>query len=95
MSGRYEEPYPVRRFIGHPVFWGVVATLGVMALVLWVGTFEDCGLTGGITGSCATKAEQFWKSPPEEMAQVVMAVSAMIGALWLMVLAWILTRRKS
>ncbi|MDU8929323.1 hypothetical protein RXV86_18170 [Alisedimentitalea sp. MJ-SS2] len=89
---RFEEPFPLLRAAGHPVFWGFWATVAVLAVVIWMGTLEDCGLTGGITGSCATKAEQFWSSKPHDMAAVGMAVAGALGVVWLIVLAWVQAR---
>lgn len=93
MSGQYQEPFPLRRMVGHPVFWGVVGSIGVGVLAVWMGMSEDCGLTGGITGSCATKAEQFLSSKPHEMAAVVTSIAAALGVVWLMVLVWVRSRR--
>ena len=89
---RFEEPFPVLRAAGHPVFWGFWATIAVLAAVLWIGSLEDCGLTGGITGSCASKAEQFWSAKPHEMGLVFGGLAMVLIWVWLVVLVWVQAR---
>lgn len=88
MSGRYREPWPMRRFIGHPVFWGVVATLVVAALALWWGMQEDCG----ITGSCETRFGQVMALKPQGFATVVGGFALVQIWVWMVVLVWVLGR---
>ncbi|MDQ2090496.1 hypothetical protein [Marimonas arenosa] len=88
MSGRYEEPFPLRRMVVHPVFWGVVASLAVVALVIWWGVQEQCG----ITGSCETRFAQVLGSKPAEFATVVGGAALVLIWVWLVVLVWVQAR---
>ena len=88
MSGRFEEPWPLQRMVGHPVFWGVLATFGVFALAVWLGVQEKCG----ITGSCETRMDQVLGSKPHEIATVAGGVALVLIWVWLVVLAWIASR---
>ena len=88
LSGRYQEPWPLGRFIGHPVFWGVVATIAVVALAVWLGVQESCG----ITGSCESRFEQVLAGKPAEIATVAGGFALVMIWVWLVVLVWVQSR---
>lgn len=88
MSGRFEEPFPLTRMVRHPVFWGMVASLAVAALAVWLGVQEDCG----ITGSCETRFDQVMASKPHEIGMTVGGFAMVLVVVWLVVLAWVQSR---
>lgn len=87
MSG-YREPWPLGRALRHPVFWGGLGSVLVLALVTWAGLQEKCG----ITGSCESRFAQLWEAAPHEIAQSFGAVAMALAVVWLVVLVWVLSR---
>ncbi len=88
LSGRYQEPWPLGRFVGHPVFWGVLATIAVVALAVGLGVQESCG----ITGSCESRFEQVLAGKPAEIATVAGGFALVMIWVWLVVLVWVQSR---
>ena len=70
------------------MFWGVAMTLAVLLGAVVFGMQEECG----ITGSCESRAAQLWAGAPHEIAGALGGVALMLIAVWLAVIAWVLSR---
>lgn len=81
---RYEEPWPMKRVLICPLFWGVIGSLAVTVMAAMLALGEECG----ITGSCESRWDKFLASEPHEMGLALGGFGILLAVVWLVVLAW-------
>ncbi|SDC63813.1 hypothetical protein [Ruegeria marina] len=74
-----------KRLCFHPVFWGVLATLAVLSLALWIGFQADCDSEG----VCQTKFSTFLAARPNEIGDTLAGFAGALAFVWIIVTVWL------
>jgi len=69
----------------HPVTWGVVFTIAIVALGLWIGSAEHCFHDG----ACVSKFQLFLRSDPNEVGDTLAGFAGALAFVWIIVTVWL------
>lgn len=80
-----------KRLYSHPVFWGILATLTVLAFALWIGSQVDCSSEG----NCQTKFSIFLAARPNEVGDTLAGFAGALAFVWIIVTVWLQSQELS
>ena len=79
------------KVLKYPVFWGVAATLLVVAFGFCVGMHQTCTEAAG----CQSNFEKFLNSPPNEIGDTLAGFAGALAFVWIIVTVWLQSQELS